>query len=1037
MDALLDLPIAGAVLDMDGVLTRTRDLHERAWGLLFDAELPRLLPGTAPFAPLDYERYVDGRSREDGIRTLLTARGLAPERITAELVARLAESKQGLFEHLLASADGVPLVPGAVDLLRGLRSAGVRIAVATASRNAPAILSRAGLGALVDEVVDGNDALARGLPSKPDPAVFLEACERLGVAPAGSLLVEDSVAGVTAAAAAGFALVVGIAAHPRAAASLRAAGADATVPSPGVLEVTPDARLGRTGPSDPWVLAYTSYDPAAEGTRESLCTLANAYWGVRGAAEEARADAIHHPGTYLAGVYDTTEDGPGAVEEIVNLPNWLPLLLRVEDGGWLTADATDVVSFRQELDLRQGVLRRSLVFRDADGRETAVRFRRLVSQADTRLGAVQATVTARNWSGRLTIRSGIDVAGQEKGPPRGYVIRDSGQPSGDTLLLAVETVDSGVHVGLAVRTRVYRGDRAEPAPVQAPAPSVADGESLHQELTVELREGETVTVEKVAAVSTSRDRAIRSAPGAAQAAVDRCARFAGLLDEHGRAWERLWADFTVVLRPQSEASIPLHLNTFHLLQTLAGATADLDVGVPARGLHGEAYGGHVFWDELFVYPVLTLRRPAVSRALLAYRHRRLGAARIAAADAGRDGACFPWQSATTGEDVTPHRLFNPLTREWMADNSRLQRHVGLGVAYSAWQFYQLTGDSEYLAEEGAELIVSVARYFASLATWEETTGRFSIAGVMGPDEFHDGPPAHPGAGLTDNVYTNVMTAWVLLRAVDTARILSARPDASASDALGLSPAELERWSYIAKRLRIIFNRDGTLSQFDGYDALEPLPLDEYRERYPSIQRLDLILNAEGDSTNRYQVSKQPDSLMLLYLFSAEELRELLRHMGYPLDADVIVRTVERYSRTSTYGSTLSNVVHSWLEARGDRSRSWQFLERTLQSDMADIQAGTTRQGVHLAAMAGSVDLLTRCYAGLEARADMLWFHPLLPAELEALEFTIVYRAHRLRVAITRTTLTIASAAGFADPVRVIVEGQPVLLHTGETREFEL
>lgn len=432
-----------------------------------------------------------------------------------------------------------------------------------------------------------------------------------------------------------------------------------------------------------------------------------------------------------------------------------------------------------------------------------------------------------------------------------------------------------------------------------------------------------------------------------------------------------------------------------------------------------------------------MSRSFLSRSLLRYRHRRLPQAQRAATAAGLDGALFPWQSATTGEDVTPDRLLNPLTGRWIPDHSHLQRHVGLAIAYSAWQFYQTTGDADYLAEEGADLIVGVARLFASLAEWDTGRARYSIHGVMGPDEFHDGPPGHPGDGLTDNVYTNVMAAWVLLRAVDTVELLAARADPEAGEALAVAPEELQRWAHIAAHLRIVFNADGTLSQFDGYDRLAPIDLERYRDRYPTSGRLDLVLDAEGDSADRYQVSKQPDSLMLLYLLSAEELRELLEPMGYSLDADTIVHTVERYSRSSTYGSTLSNVVHSWLEARRDRGRSWQFLERALQSDLTDIQGGTTRNGIHLAAMAGSVDLLIRCYTGLETRADALWFHPLLPAELDSLQFTVAYRSHRLTVSITSRSLVLESAAGDARPIRVMVEGQSVLLNTGETLDFAL
>ena len=1044
MEPLLRRAVAAAVFDMDGVIADTRELHLRAWTLLFDDELPRISPDQPPFTALDYDRHVDGRSREDGIRTVLGARHAIAAAHDAALVARLAARKQQLFEKLLGT-HGAPLNPGADSLIRACRGAGVRIAVATASKNAQRVLGASGLLPLFDAVVDGTDAETMHLGSKPDPALFVEACHRLGVAPSSALLVEDSEAGVAAAAAAGFALVVGIAADARRAAALRRADADVVVSGLAALSVTAPGVLSVSDAApETWVLGFDGYDPAAEGTRESLCALANGYWGTRGAAEEASADDHHYPGTYLAGVYDAVDDGATAGEEMVNIPNWLPLMLRPADGDWFAVDDADLLDFRQDLDLRQGVLRRRLSFRDDAGRETTVRFRRIVSIADPRLGALQVTIRAANWEGALTIRAGIDTrvrntstdTATPETDPRGrvhLVTRACRAPSADTILVETETIASAVRVAVAERTRVYSDEE----PVLTDPAFISDDGAAFHEFTVHLRAGHRIVVEKTAGVSTSRDRAIRSPSAAALAAVEHAARFEDLLADHARAWERLWSTFAVSTTPTGGHSVALNLNTFHVLQTLAGADGDLDAGVPARGLHGEAYGGHVFWDELFVYPLFTLRRPEVTRSLLAYRHRRLPAARAAAAESGRAGALFPWQSATTGTDVTPDVLLNPLTGRWMRDNSHLQRHVGLGIAYCAWQFYQTTGDAEYLAEEGGALIIEVARYFASMAEWDDRTDRYSIRGVMGPDEFHDGLPDSPGTGLTDNVYTNVMTAWVLLRAADTVRLLSARPDPSASEALGVSDAEREQWARIAKRLTIVFNADGTLSQFAGYDALAPLDLEPYRQGYPSIGRLDLILDSEGGSTNTYQVSKQPDSLMLLYLFSAEELRELFKHMGYTLDADAIVRTVERYSRTSTYGSTLSNVVHSWLEARRDRRRSWQFLERTLQSDLGDIQGGTTRHGIHLAAMAGSVDLLTRCYSGLETRADMLWFHPQLPDELGSLAYVMIYRSHRLDVAITHESLRITSAEGHADPIRIMVEGQPALLHTGETCTFEL
>lgn len=800
--------------------------------------------------------------------------------------------------------------------------------------------------------------------------------------------------------------------------------------------------------AETWIVAFDEYLPTHEGTREALCTLANGYWGTRGAAEESVADDVHYPGTYFAGVYDVVDwHVEGAVmpdEEMVNAPNWLPLRFRLDGGDWFGLDAladADLGEFRQELDVRHGILTRRLTFRDDRGRVTTVRSDRFVSQDTPRVAAMRVSILPVNWSGSLTVRSGIDgrVANTNvpsHSPRTHRHLRPISQRecAPDTVLLEVETERSKIRIATAARTTVRTGERAI-----SPARSFDSDEwgAVAQEFTTDAAAGTPLVIEKVAYVSTSRDRAVLAPDETAVDGVAGVAPFDELLDAHVRAWERLWLEFAVELRPAGGEALALHFNAFHVLQTLNAVNADLDAGIPARGLHGEAYDGHVFWDELFVYPFITLRRPPLTPALLAYRHRRLGAAKAAARRLGHAGAMFPWQSGIAGDDVTPRALFNPLSGAWVPDNSRLQRHAGLAVAFSAWQYYESTGDTQFLLHEGADLIVSVARFFASLAVYDPARDRYSIDHVMGPDEFHDGYLDRPGEGLRDNTYTNVMTSWVLRRAIATSDVLEGHPGRLHWQRLGIEPGERETWAQIAARLTVVFNRDGTLSQFDGYDDLEPIDLDRYRHRHGWIGRLDLILNAEGDTTNRYQVSKQPDALMLLYLLSAEELRELLEDMGYELPPEAILRTVERYSATSTYGSTLSNVVHSWLEARRDRARSWRFLQEALRSDLADIQGGTTREGVHIAAMAGSVDLVTRCYAGIEMRADRLWFHPLLPVEIGSVKFHLTYRDQALSVTLSQAELHITSAEGRAAPIRIVVEGVESELATGQERRFTL
>lgn len=1061
--------LEAVIFDLDGVVTDTATVHALAWKTLFDEELPRLSASAGTVQPFDaasdYRRYLNGRPREDGIRTFLASRGLeaAPPEIAA-----LAARKQAIFERLIAA--GVLAFPGTVALLHRLRGRGIPTAVVTSSRNGAAVLAAAGLAGIFDVSVDGTDAARLNLPGKPDPAVFLHAAGLLRVQPELAVVVEDAEAGVLAASRGGFGLVIGVD-RTGYGDRLRAEGADVVVSDLGELDLRdlnlaepnldgveagfPDLPggpapelprwAGGESGSDPWLLRYVGFDPATEGLREALCALGNGYWGSRGAAAEADAGGAHYPGTYLAGVYNRvrTDLGERSVEDehLVNCPNWLPLWFRVDDNDWFRPDGTQLVGYLQELDLRRGVLRRVIRFRDEAGRTTTVTSDRFVSQASPHVAVLTTTFEAEDWSGPITVRSALEgrVANRNVAADRlltgtHLIPRTAAAIDPETVLLEVETSQSGIHIAMAARTRA----RGQGGGIPLTRRLLRDDEGwVAHEFELHLAPGHPVTVEKTVVVVTSRDRAILSPAMAVTMWMRRLPEPERLAAAHERAWQILWGEFSVRMLTSERQSLALNLNIFHVLQTLAAVDADLDAGMPARGLHGEGYRGHVFWDELFVYPILTLRRPDLSRALLGYRYRRLDEARAAARAAGFEGAMFPWQSGIDGREVTPTEIYNTRNGSWMPDNSRLQRHVGLALAYSYWQHYQSTGDTEFLIRQGAEVLLEVARFFASLARYDEADDRYDIDGVMGPDEFHDGYPGSPGSGLRNNAYTNVMTAWVLRRAVETVSLLEGRYCRPLWNRLRLRPDEVGHWQHIAGRLRVPFHADGVISQFEGYEDLAEFDWLGYQARYDNIGRLDLILAAEGDSTNNYRLSKQADVLMLLYLFSAEELRELLAQMGYALPPEAIVRTVEFYGSRSSHGSTLSNVVHSWLEARRDRERSWEFLAMALESDLGDIQGGSTHEGIHLGAMAGSVDMVVRCYTGLEIREDKLWLHPVLPAELAQVVFTINYREQPIRLEVTATTLSLRLHAGGATPITVRVEGQEAILVPGESRDFAL
>jgi hypothetical protein len=231
------------------------------------------------------------------------------------------------------------------------------------------------------------------------------------------------------------------------------------------------------------------------------------------------------------------------------------------------------------------------------------------------------------------------------------------------------------------------------------------------------------------------------------------------------------------------------------------------------------------------------------------------------------------------------------------------------------------------------------------------------------------------------------------------------------ESLALGAAELLHWQDVSRRMYVLIAPDGVISQFEGYRELPELDWDDYRRRYGDIQRLDRILEAEGRSVDDYQASKQADVLMLFYLLSADELRELLGRLDYALPPEAIPRTIEYYLARTSHGSTLSVLVEAWVLARGNREQALEHFERALHSDVADIQGGTTAEGIHLGAMAGCVDLLQRCFAGLETRQDALWFNPHWPRRFGRLEFAVQYRGQSLTVRVSGRAVRVRSEPG--------------------------
>ncbi len=793
-----------------------------------------------------------------------------------------------------------------------------------------------------------------------------------------------------------------------------------------------------------WSLEYDSWDPSSQPLREALCTLGNGYIAARGANETVRAGGVHYPGTYLAGGYNRLKSEiSGTVienEDLVNWPNWTLLTFRANDGPWFSIDEAVVLSYHQELNLEDGILRCEMTVRDDENHESRIMTERIVHMGSYHYAALRWQLRPLNWSGAVSVRSALDGTVINSGVPRYRELNSkhlqtlrTGRTEEDGIFLEVETTQSHIRMAQAARTHVYQDSINKPITRR----TIDNDEYIRQELDFNVDQHENVQIEKIVAIYTSRDMAISEPVTEACTAVGHAERFDRLCDSHRRAWHHMWHRCDLAVTGDNRTQMLARLHAFHVIQTTSMNTIYQDIGIPSRGWHGEAYRGHIMWDELFVFPYLTLRIPVLSRELLMYRYRRLQHARWSALENGYRGAMFPWQSGSNGREESQRIHLNPQSGRWVPDTTWLQRHVNAAVVYNTWQYYQATEDKEFLYYYGAELILDIAQFWASIIKYNPDRDRYEIHGVVGPDEYHTSYPDKEEAGINNNAYTNIMAAWVLLRARDVVELLDDDRRDELLEMLDIDGEQIRRWEDISRRMYVPFLQDGVIAQFEGYEKLKELDWERYRRKHGENMRLDRILESEGDSVNRYKAGKQADVLMLFYLFSSEEIGDLLAHLGYSFDHKTIPAAIDYYYSRSSHGSTLSRLVFSWVLSRSDRSNSWHVFEKALVSDFEDVQGGTTPEGIHLGAMAGTIDMIQRCYPGLEVRNDVLWLNPVLPRNLDCIHQRIRYRSHWISMTVKADCLSINIEEGWGNPVQIGIRGEVHTFKRKETKTFSL
>jgi len=689
--------------------------------------------------------------------------------------------------------------------------------------------------------------------------------------------------------------------------------------------------------ADPeWTIEVDGSTPSRERSVESWFTVANGRTGTRGTSEEGRVG--EYPGTYVAGVFGRNLEE--SIPELIRGPEW-PRLWTTGDGG-APADAD---TERRVLDMRQGMFTRRW------GRGTGD----VTPRADARPG------------------QGASV------PESGRSFRSARLASlADRAITFIEAERFGGH---------------EPGPAVAPA--TVPGDQTAVEAVRAQREGDVVSVtvtgrgggEATFAVSTHQDGArvsrltaverngasgspagVSESMAAAAVAGARSLGADGVKARHRSAWRQRWRDSDVVVEGDSGAQRALRFSLYHLISS-GDPESDL-ASIGARGLSGPGYRGHVFWDtEVFVLPFFIWTHPATARALLAYRHRTLPAARDKARVMGYSGALFAWESADNGEECTPDWITLPSGVRLGVHTGAEEHHISADVAWAVWEYWKVTGDDRFLVDMGAEIILETARFWASRAVTGDDS-RHHIRGVIGPDEYHE--------HVDDNAFTNAMARWNLRLA---ARLCDLVPslDATGWQALvrriRLDPGEASRWIGVEGSLVDGFDSDTSVyEQFAGFHKLEPVRAVDLAPR-PFTGEAILGLERLRES----QLVKQADVVMLVHMLAGE------------IPPGVAAANYRHYEPLTCHGSSLSPAIHAVVAARaGALEHAAGYFSMASGIDLDD-RMGNASEGIHIATMGGLWQAAVLGFGGVSADGDVVRIDPRLPSEWDSLAFSVRWR----------------------------------------------
>jgi kojibiose phosphorylase len=755
-----------------------------------------------------------------------------------------------------------------------------------------------------------------------------------------------------------------------------------------------------------WVISEDALIRERARYFETIFTLANGYLGVRGSSEEGAPE--EHPGSYLAGVFDRCADEP---TELVNIPRWIGIRVSA-DGREINPRKGKLLAYRRYLDMQRALLVREFRIRQ-QRRITCVRIERFVSRSRVHIAAIRYYITPENYSGRLVITSDLDANVTNSGRRHLRVTRietfdvSHGYAG---LLLETETLESKIRIAEAATARLTCNGNE----VYAERVWIKESDSITEALSFEVERGRQYIFEKFVAIFNTRDGTTDVSEAARSAAREAHRQgYAAAFASHAQNWAEVWRRSDVRIEGDEASERAVRFSIFH--QIACAPLFSDKVSLAAKGLHGEGYRGHVFWDcEIFNLPMFIYTHPEIARNLLMYRYHTLPGARRKAKSAGYRGAMYAWESADTGDETTP--LWGTVAGQKVPILSgQIEQHISADVAYGVWQYWQATHDEDFLINYGAEIIFETARFWVSRFEYNHEKDHHEIRGVIGPDEYHE--------YVDNSVFTNAMAQWNIRLALDLAEDLKRRfPEKWAELRRKLRLTRLAQWRRIAEKVYIPFSHElGIHEQFDNYLKLERFDLSSLDRERTSVESM-----LGRERVHSSQIIKQADVVMLMFLLPEQ------------FDKKQIEANFNYYAPICAHGSSLSPSVHAIVASRLGRSEeALQYFEQSAAIDLCD-RMGNSEAGIHLASLGGNWQVVIRGLCGVDAGERALCFNPSLPSRWQSVSFRLVYRGTPAKVTVKHHELVLdLTEAKAGQNLPIEVKGMPRLVECGKIHAFPL